>query len=436
MRWLCVVGIVCCAPSAALAGNDDGVLVGNEAAMTGGAVCAIVGDGSAAWYNPAGIARVDRNAVDVNGSAFVLRIGVAPGLLSSESGNEADGGYVELVSVPSALTLVRDLGGGVHGAFGVFVPRFHSHTDIVGLEEPTADGLTRWQLTESVNASEWHIGGALGFRVDPRLRLGVALFAAYRNVFYDASFAGGYVAADGTPLAAFAVSGRANLEALGAEIAVGMQWQPIDELHVGLSIVSPGLNFAARYRVVGFGVSGSADGTVGFGVEDEGELQPAVGMISPARVRLGVAYAFDRGWIALEGDFQHPIDDASLGVARSWNWGLRAGTRFFLDPKIALGFGLFTDLSAEPEPNEFGRTRIDFFGGTAGVEIRNEHRLGEGESASTIEFSTTIALRYAVGVGTVGGLRFDPTSDGVVETTRVDTNVHELSLHIGSALFF
>ena len=37
------------------AGNDDGVLLGEQAMITGGAVTAIVSDGASAWYNPAGL---------------------------------------------------------------------------------------------------------------------------------------------------------------------------------------------------------------------------------------------------------------------------------------------------------------------------------------------------------------------------------------------
>jgi len=50
------------------------VLLGNEAAMAGGAVGAIVSDGSATWYNPAGIASVNRDTLDLSGSATMLRI--------------------------------------------------------------------------------------------------------------------------------------------------------------------------------------------------------------------------------------------------------------------------------------------------------------------------------------------------------------------------
>ncbi len=429
-----VVGL---SSSVARAGNDDGVLLGNEAAMTGGAVVATVGDGSGVWYNPAGIARVRRASVDVNGSAFALRVGVTPGLLSSSAGTEADGGYVEVVSIPSALTLVRDLGAGVYGAIGVFVPRFSDHTDIVSLDEPVMGGLVRWQLAQTNSYSQYHAGASLGFRINDQLRLGVTLFAVYRSVVANAAFGGGAALDDGTVFAGGATTARVALQALGAELVGGIQWNPIEALHIGLSVVSPGVNFAARYRSVELGVAAGPEG-IDFGASDDGDLAPQVGLVSPARVRLGVAYAFTGGWISLEGDVQHPLSSPDLGIDRRLVLAARLGTRFHVDDDVSLGFGLFTDMSPDPPPSRFGATQIDFFGGTAGLEINNDHRLGEGEDASTMRFSTTIAVRYAVGIGTIGGLRFDsatPDTDAVA-VSPVGTTVHEVSLHVGSALYF
>ncbi len=59
----------------AFAGNDDENLLGTEAALTGGAVTATVSDGSAVYYNPAGIAAGTQDKLDVSGSAYTARPG-------------------------------------------------------------------------------------------------------------------------------------------------------------------------------------------------------------------------------------------------------------------------------------------------------------------------------------------------------------------------
>ncbi|HBQ19647.1 MAG TPA: hypothetical protein DEF51_53825, partial [Myxococcales bacterium] len=92
---------------------------------------------------------------------------------------------------------------------------------------------------------------------------------------------------------------------------------------------------------------------------------------------------------------------------------------------------------SEGEPIEgLGQTQVDFVGWTAGFEYRTPHQLGENEDASSLIFSTTAALRYAIGWGQVGGLRFDPSNGTARETFPVGTTIHELGLHIGSALYF
>jgi len=73
--------------------------------------------------NPAGIGGVARDSVDLSASAFVLRAYSVPGLMAYSTGERADGDLLEIVSVPSALTLVRRLGGRARLALGVFVPQ-------------------------------------------------------------------------------------------------------------------------------------------------------------------------------------------------------------------------------------------------------------------------------------------------------------------------
>ena len=59
---------VLCGAARGEQGNNEGILVGGHAALTGGAVTATIADGSAAWYNPAGLAKMARQSFDLNAS--------------------------------------------------------------------------------------------------------------------------------------------------------------------------------------------------------------------------------------------------------------------------------------------------------------------------------------------------------------------------------
>lgn len=120
--WI-AIGIMAAAllvPTEAGAGNTDEVLLGNEAALLGGAVTAIVSQGSALWYNPAGLMHIRENSVDLSLSAYSLRLYRIPNALESASGVTSSGNATEAIIIPAAATYVRTTGSGVRLGFGVF----------------------------------------------------------------------------------------------------------------------------------------------------------------------------------------------------------------------------------------------------------------------------------------------------------------------------
>ena len=108
-----------------------------------------------------------------------------------------------------------------------------------------------------------------------------------------------------------------------------------------------------------------------------------------------------------------------------------------LSDNVRVGTNLFTDRSFEPPPTAAWAERVNYYGLATGLYLETPLSLANNDRASSLVFTSTFALRYAIGFGETlravadpAGVRTDPTH------TRIDLTFHEISLHIGSGLRF
>ena len=441
---------------AAEAGNLDSFLLGNQAAMTGGAVVALTRDGEAIWYNPAGLGaaglhRSARTMLDVSASAFALRIRPMAGALETVLPDEtivADLTGIDILSVPSALVFVRRLIPGLSVGLGIFVPVQDEFQIEDVLRVKDADtflgkpvdyeqrGLLGWDVTE------YHLGLAVGWQATDTLRMGASVFVTYTTSRRTTEFWSHI----GTPQTAFAdVTTLQNTfehrKAVGGHAALGVQWEPAPDWHLGLMIRSPTVFFATFAEGHILEIPAFKPITApGSTLVNTDNTNRGLQVTRPLRVHLGVGYTFPGGSVSLEGDLQPALLNEEIAIERRLTWNLRAGTRFQVSKRVFLGAGLFTDRSPNPDPQLVGDLRIDYYGGTFGFELHTPHRVSGRPDSEPLILATTLAIRYALGVGEYGGIRVNPlsTNPGVqrVEYFQRDALFHEVSLHVGSALYF
>ena len=430
--WVVSVGFL--TASTAYAGNDDEILVGNAAAMSGGAVTAIVNDGSALYYNPAGLTGVPDDTIDVSGSAYTLRLNQSDGILVGGAGGTGGDEFTEIVIVPSALAFVRKLTGKARLAVGVFTLQ-QSDLNLRARVDDTLDSGTQEELLLTLTDKRQLIVGSagVGWALDPNLQVGVSLSVGYFQAETALQLGAGVTSPEaGTTF--LSLSQLDVVSGVGVYVTGGVQWQFADQWRFGAALELPAaLIYLSRRRDFLFS-AGSIGGAIfdstpfeesGFGWE----------AYTPLQVRLGVAHQFNgKSWISLDGEVSTPLVNREISVDRKTLVNVRIGGEYWFEDEWSVGGGLFTDRAPEKRRD----APIDFYGATVGLRYRRARQLDESvEDDDQLTFETFVAARYAFGRGDTVAVSFDLTSvDMPVQETLTRIDVHEIGLHIGASLSF
>jgi hypothetical protein len=420
-------------PSLALASNQDSVLLGNDAAMTAGSVTAMVADPSAAWYNPAGLALIHRNAIDLSATGILIRPYSIPTFFQGDlSGGPVSSGvdFTEFLTVSSALVFARSLGPNTTAAVGLFVPTQSDRTGRadLGSRGSAVDPTFSEVLTLTQIAAEYYVGPSIGFALSDDLRIGVSLFGVYvkqRDWFtytLDATPAGSMMATHGQ------VDFRDFITGFGLRLEAGFQWTIVGPLSLGVVVRSPlsMMTVSQDYQLSIVPTPMNPPGS-----------PPAFSFgrpIEPLRLHLALSCAFAGGFLSAEADAREPLHDFVDSSTDHWVVNFRAGGKFPISERVSLGAGLFTDFSFDRTPASITESSVDYYGGTAGLEYKTRFEIKDRPAEEAVVVSTTLALRYALGTGQVAGQIFPGPNSG--QPNLSGATFQEFSLHIGSALYF
>lgn len=437
LAWLGLVLGLTLASSKARAGNADELPVGNRAAMVGGAVMATVDDGSAAYYNPAGLGSVDRSSVDVSASAYSLRFYAAPGFLSTPEGSR-DASVSEFVAIPTEIAYVRLLGEHLALGLGYYVPRASDFLLRESLDASGDSRRSRFALDMRVSTTEYLVAAALGSRIGERLRWGVAVFGSYEKATESAVLFASVDNLMDEPAQVIAISLLTTETIVGFELVGGVQLDLSDHVTIGLVARSPRLR-AHRDVEDTIDLVSYDDSDVPLIEAERDESSSArenVSVVKLGRYGAGLAYRREAVTLSVEGDFQPGFSESKADIELAPTWNARVGMAFGLSDALVLGAGLFTDRSARRNDDTLPNVHADFYGATLGLEINNRHALAKDEAVDSIILSAVFALRYAYGVGETQTISYDPDSAGRLNAIDSSVQVHELGLHVGSALYF
>jgi urease beta subunit len=410
----------------ARAGNDEGILAGGHAAITAGAITATVGDGSAAWYNPAGIARIKDQTLDINASVYGVSLLKAAPFVTFGGNEAAEAKTTDWQLIPSVLSYSRQLSTRLVAAFAIVIPKTTDYDLRTHIDE--SDG-TRWDLGVDTLRNEYDYILSFGWRLSPDLRIGLSVHGIYISTEQMVQVGRGQ---PGVEDAAFQTySSHSKLGDYGLRLGLGMQWTVTPQFELGLAIQTYTLtgfrstlktSFSSR-----FGSTEEAQGT--FSSLNEDKLKSVWELSTPLAVRFGGAYRFGPAQIMLDGSVYTPLQSEERDLDRKLTGNARLACMVELSEKLSFGVGAFTDLSGSKST-----ASTNFAGVAGGVRLAQHYHIREGNRSLT--FLTTLAVRYAYGWGRGVGVKFEGEGNSNFTLTDVPLTAHEMGFNLGGGVSF
>ena len=446
-------------PATAWAGNSDEVNAGLDVTLTGGAVVAMTYTGAALWYNPAGIANINKASLELTGITMQIQIVKVPGLLTIDADPRAvsEGKTVNFTVIPQAITFTLKLRENLKLGVGLFNSSIRR--SFVTEQVTTAPGITpeaRAVGGQNAKIDFFHISGGLAgtFGNKQKVRVGgafdivvaTARVDATQAIFYDGGEAG------------FATGSTVTTDTgFGLQLKAGIQWVPIPEVRVGFSVASPSFAFVILNRFADtFGQSPPADPATTSGLRPAerslcnaqaaggAESRGASGGwwgVEPGNFRFGIAYVGNWGWIEADLIIQWRLRTPELDIDLQPVVNGRIGSAFRLTKFVNLGVGLFTDLSPidRLEVAPFATSDVNFYGAHLGFLFSNREvhpgrpDADEGKGG----FAIAIGFRYShgrgQGLGVLFPAQYDPSS---ITTTGANGKINEIAINLGANVSF
>ena len=318
-----------------------------------------------------------------------------------------------------------------------------------------ADGTPIQSLDErvdlQVDASEYHVGGALAAELSPDLRIGFALFGTYVKATTSTQYALGITRGPNpTDEHAFITAGeRVTVSAFAIGASIGAQYVASERVTLGVTVRTPEIALTSSTNGGGTVAVASAGGTdppaASLTTSPAAGLAATGKLYAPARVLGGVAFAFGRGptdgkspgVIELGVDVAHGLPSSSIQVALRPTVNGRVGLRYALSPAWVVGGGLFTDRATQSKiGTPLASDKVDYYGFTLGVSKRTPLALAKDPSPEALVLVTTFSLRASAGFGQARALAIDLDGSDTPSNSLSRVTFYELMPYLGSSVAF
>lgn len=359
------------------------VMIGGRSAQMGGAYTGVAEDGSAAYFNPAGLGQITTPSMSISANGLDIQTYTLEKRLF-----EQDLTFRSNAFYPSAWSVVQSL-GEYRLAFSAIVP---SNLDVISTTNFRNVELLPGQffdvglIDSRIKDRVYLIGPSLAYRITPTLMVGATLYYWYGEALRETTlFFGG--ASGQSQVGQFSRTSTTTHGLLGQ---IGLLAKPSERYAVGLLLRAPvPLNQTVKTDNQEY----SFDATSGIFTNSFSQSETSQAARRPPGATLGLAlhpslgrtFSFDLSYYGSAG---YSVSSREIDIRPVWNAAF--GFEEVIRPKFPIRFGLYTNRSAAPRLNDRPTVqddRVDSYGATLGA--------GYIDELSTFD----VGMRYALGKG-------------------------------------
>ncbi|GMT49595.1 MAG: hypothetical protein IEMM0008_1134 [bacterium] len=337
--------------------NQRNFLMGERAAMMGGAYTALSEDISGTFYNPAGLAFVEETSISMASSVYQYSNYQRTDVRASVS-SDLKGNYERFNLVPSTFGINYVLGDGMNIAVSIY--------QLDNCEFDSLNASSTRILKFNLRSQSYLIGPTLAVRIGDDMAFGISVF--YHYVQSGVSITDDRVTGPGQSRTA-----QFQLQATSGGITpvIGFKWYMTDRWQLGImygvqTIHTNGSSSFART------FTSTAGNTPPKNLQSEGDFR------LPHRMTVGLAYEIKKHFtLALDvlyyfklnypsdQDFNSTSSTIQGSYVEKAHFNVSLGGEIYLSKKMALRFGFFTNTSSASDKD--ASERVDVYGFTTGI---------------------------------------------------------------------
>jgi hypothetical protein len=401
--------------------------VGEWEALESGAYVARSRDGNSNWYNPAGLALVERTAVNASADAYEnTTLEYRTFKTSDRTMRFAGiGGFF-------GVAIAEPIARSPHLRYGFYVARPTVWKSGTVDGAAAIDPQTEIRLISSGELSGTEPGIAAGYRLNDRLRLGASVGVAITELTEAMDVNLRRTNADSVRAVRRTLAGEGSAWYTVARL--GLQWDPAERLRIGVTASSPGLLITGSTKLDYTFEDHSPTHFTDVRFRDtEAKFDYKI----PFQFAAGVAGRFDRGEFEvlvryygatslydmittsvpavrvdqMEGGLPVVTSTVPEPVRNEWRavTNVAVGGNYVLNDLVRLHLGFQTDRSPVSEQGSVLFRKIDLYGGTGGVSFNGK------------KFTGTVGLGFSTGES-------DPIQSSVGDEPPTETRVRLTTL--------